>query len=128
MGEPAVGQAIDDPGARGRLVVRDRAVEHLAVAAAAGTDGVRHARRGLGRLTARDLPRADALAAGDRVHATVEVAVAWGRPLAATAEAVAHRVTDALTTMSGLVVDGIDVHVAVVVPPGDDAGQARRLS
>lgn len=108
---------IDDPGTRGRLVVRDRAVERVAVAAALDADGVQRHRRGMSVLSGGDLPRADVVVSGDHVRASVEIAVDWGVPLAETAGAVAVRVSDALEDLSGLVVDGVEVHVAAVVNP-----------
>jgi uncharacterized alkaline shock family protein YloU len=114
----------DDPAERGRLIVRDRAVEKLVIAAALDCDGVDRRRTGVDRITGRELPRADVVVSGDHVRAAVVVAVEWRRPLAQTAAAVAHNVTHALATMCGLVVDGVDVHVAAVLAPG--AGVPKR--
>ncbi|MCP9271717.1 Asp23/Gls24 family envelope stress response protein [Mycolicibacterium arenosum] len=106
-----------DPAERGRLTIRHRAVEHITVAAALNTPGVRRHGSGLGRLAGRELPRVDVDVAGDRVRADVEVAVEWGRSLAATATAVRRDVTRALSDHSGLTVDGVRVHIAAVIPP-----------
>lgn len=114
----------DDAGERGSLTVRDRAVERLVIAAALDCDGVDRRSTGVDRITGRELPRADVVVSGDHVRAAVAVAVEWRRPLAETSSAVAQRVTHALATMSGLVVDGVDVHVATVLPPG--AGTPKR--
>ncbi|MDO3639193.1 Asp23/Gls24 family envelope stress response protein [Mycolicibacterium arseniciresistens] len=120
MAEPVV----DDPGSRGRLVVHERAVQSVALAAALGVEGVHRLRRGPRVLGGTELPRADVAVRGEHVHATVEVAAGWGRSLTHTAEAVALRVRDALGSLSGFVVDGVDVHVAAVVPP-DEHGRLR---
>ncbi|BBY49920.1 hypothetical protein MARA_33880 [Mycolicibacterium arabiense] len=114
----------DDAGERGSLTVRDRAVERLVIAAALDCDGVDRRSTGVDRITGRELPRADVVVSGDHVRAAVAVAVEWRRPLAETSSAVAQSVTHALATMSGLVVDGVDVHVATVLPPG--AGTPKR--
>lgn len=106
-----------DPGERGRLTVRNRAVERITEAAALHAPGVHRHGSGLGRLAGRELPRIDVDVAGDRVRADVEVAVEWGRPLADTAAAVRREIADALTHHGGLVVDGVRVHVAAVIPP-----------
>jgi uncharacterized alkaline shock family protein YloU len=106
----------DDPGGRGTLTVRHRAVEHLAARAAMETEGVQHFRRGIDKLTGREVPKTDVLLSGDHVRASIEIAVEWGRSLAGTAEAVQARITEVLSTMSGLTVDGVDVHVVGVVP------------
>jgi uncharacterized alkaline shock family protein YloU len=115
---------VDDPGSRGRLVVHERAVQSVALAAALGVEGVHRLRRGPRVLGGTELPRADVAVRGEHVHATVEVAAGWGRSLTHTAEAVALRVRDALGSLSGFVVDGVDVHVAAVVPP-DEHGRLR---
>lgn len=114
----------DDAGERGSLTVRDRAVERLVIAAALDCDGIDRRSTGVDRITGRELPRADVVVSGDHVRAAVAVAVEWRRPLAETSSAVAQSVTHALATMSGLVVDGVDVHVATVLPPG--AGTPKR--
>lgn len=113
-----------DPGERGRLTVRDRAVEHIAVTAALGTAGVVRHRRGLDKLTGRDLPRAEVVVAGNHARATVEVAVVWGQSLSAAGTDVREKVTEALTDLSGFVVDRVDVVVVAVAPQPD----SRRLS
>ena len=117
--EPDVTEPDGDPGARGTLTVKQRVVERLATRAAVETDGVQHFRRGIDKLTGREFPKADVVVSGDHVRASVEIAVAWGRSLATTAAAVQTNVTNALTTMSGLIVDGVDVHVAGIVPAAD---------
>lgn len=113
-----------DAAERGSLTVRDRAVERLVIAAALDCDGVDRRSTGVDKITGRELPRADVVVSGDHVRAAVAVAVEWRRPLAQTSSAVAQSVTHALATMSGLVVDGVDVHVATVLPPG--AGTPKR--
>ncbi|MEV3900713.1 Asp23/Gls24 family envelope stress response protein [Mycobacterium sp. NPDC050551] len=118
---------VDDPGSRGRLVVRERAIQRVAVAAALGVDGVHRLRRGPRMLGGSELPRADVAVSGEHVHATVEVAAGWGCPLTHTADAVARRVADALGTLSGFVVDGVDVHVASVIAPGRLSEDQERL-
>ncbi|MET0475674.1 MAG: Asp23/Gls24 family envelope stress response protein [Mycobacterium sp.] len=106
----------DDPGTRGSLTVRNRAVERLSARAALETDGVQQFRRGVDKLTGRELPKISVVVSGDHVRASVEIAIEWGRPLAATTAAVRSRIAQALSTMGGLTVDGVDVHVAGVVP------------
>lgn len=114
-----------DPADRGRLTIRHRAVERITEAAALNTPGVHRHGSGLGRLAGRDLPRVDVDVAGDHVRADVEVAVEWGRPLAATAIAVRRDVTRALSDHSGLTVDHVTVHIATVISPNEIAAQRR---
>lgn len=115
----------DDPGSRGSLTIRDKAVEAVACATALEVDGVVKASHGIGKLALRELPRVDVVVAGDHVRARLEVAVAWGRPLAATTAEVRRRVGRGLSELSGLVVDGVDVHVRSVVAP--DPGERRKV-
>ena len=107
-----------DPADRGRLTVRDKAVERIAYAAALDVSGVERSSTGLARLAGRELPRAEVVVAGDRVRAKLDVAAQWGRSLAVTAADVRDRVTRGLTEFGGLTVDGVEVHVRdVVVAP-----------
>ncbi|MDA2892532.1 Asp23/Gls24 family envelope stress response protein [Mycolicibacterium sp. BiH015] len=115
----------DDPGTRGSLTIRDKAVEAVACATALEVDGVVRSSHGIGRLALRELPRVDVVVAGDHVRASLEVAVAWGRPLSATAAEVRRRVGRGLSELSGLVVDGVDVHVRSVVAP--EPGERRKV-
>jgi len=107
-----------DPGQRGSLQVRGRAIEHLVEAAVLTTPGVRRHGRALTGLIGQDLPRVDAVVAGDHVRTSVAVAAEWGRPLAALSADARDRITTALGDHAGLVVDGITVHVAAIVSPG----------
>lgn len=110
------GAAVTDPGDRGSLKVRDRAIEHLVEAAVLTTPGVRRHGKALSNLVGHDLPRVDAVVAGDHVRTAVEVAAEWGRPLAALAADARGRITTALRDHAGLAVDGVTVHVAAIVP------------
>lgn len=112
--------ALADPGARGRLDVKDRAVASMVVAAALNSPDVDRHGGGLGRLAGRDLPRVRVDVAGDHVAADVDIAVRWGRPLASVAAATAQRIHAALGSHGGLTVDRVGVHVATVIAPAAD--------
>lgn len=114
----------DDAGTRGTLTIRDKAIESVAFAAALEVDGVVRASHGLGKLALRELPRADVVVSGDHVRASLEVAVVWGLSLAVTAAEVRRRVSHGLSGVSGLVVDGVDVHVRSVVAPEHEGRKA----
>ena len=116
--------AVTDPGDRGSLRVRDRAIEHLVEAAVLTTPGVRRHGRALTNLVGHDLPRVDAVVAADHVRTAVEIAAEWGRPLAALSADARERVTTALRDHAGLAVDGVTVHVAAIIPPSTE----RKLS
>ncbi len=117
----------DDPGSRGSLVVHDRVVERLAARAALNTAGIRPHSGGLDKLTGRDLPRVRVQIAGDRVHAGLDVAVAWPSPLPTVTAAVQRNVADALTAWAGLHVDAVDVAVLSVVTDTDGQHTGRRV-
>lgn len=113
MNEAAAPDAVvTDPGERGSLHLRDRAVERIVEAAALEVDGVlRHAET-LDRVTGRQLPRIEVVVAGRRVRASVEVATRWPTPLADLTARTRENVTGALERLAGLTVDAVDVHVA----------------
>lgn len=118
---------VTDAGDRGSLQVRGRAIEHLVEAAVLTTPGVRRHGKALSGLIGHDLPRVDAVVAGDHVRTEVAIAAEWGRPLAALAADARSRITTALRDHAGLVVDGIAVHVAAVVTT-DGRTSGRNLS
>ncbi|KRE27884.1 hypothetical protein ASG82_16170 [Mycobacterium sp. Soil538] len=116
-----------DPGDRGSLQVRGRAIEHLVEAAVLTTPGVRRHGKALSGLIGHDLPRVEAVVAGDHVRTEVEIAAEWGRPLAALSADARSRITTALRDHAGLVVDGIALHVAAIVTP-EGRANGRTLS
>lgn len=109
--------AVTDPGDRGSLRVHDRAIGHLVEAAVLTTPGVCRRGKALSNLVGHELPRVDAVVAGDHVRIAVDVAAEWGRPLAALAADARGRITTALRDHAGLAVDGVTVHVAEIVAP-----------
>jgi len=105
----------DEPGARGSLTVRDRAVSRVAEYAAVHTDGVVRQSSGLGRMIGRDLPRVDSNVSGGRVRVKVAIATAWPRSVPAVSAAVRAGVAEQLQASTGLIVDRVDVVVDEVV-------------
>ena len=116
----------DDPGRRGALIIRDKVAQRIAAKAARDTPGVQARAAVLDKLTGRELPKVDIMIAADRARAAVDVAVPWPHPLTTVTAAVRDNVARALSTMTGLRVDGVDVTVAAVVTPSD-ASPARRV-
>lgn len=106
----------DDPGERGRLVVRDKVAQRIAEHSVRLTDGVHSHSAGLDKLTGRELPRATVQVAGDRARAQVNIAVVWPQSAVAVAAAVQRNVIDALGAYADLSVDGVDVSIDAVVP------------
>ena len=116
MAEPAGGElARRAPGDRGALIVKDRVIDRIAVAAATSIPGVQRHVNGLDRVTGRGLPRTDVTIAGGHVRARVSIAVTWPQPLPTVAAAVRDAVTERLTTLVGLTVDAVDVAVTTVM-------------
>ncbi|MCV7422745.1 Asp23/Gls24 family envelope stress response protein [Mycobacterium yunnanensis] len=106
----------EDPGGRGRLVVRDKVAQRLAVHAARLTEGVHPHAAGLDKITGRELPRATVAVAGDRARVQVNIAVAWPQPVVDVGAAVQRNVVAALKDYAALTVDGVDVAVDAVLP------------
>ena len=129
-----------EAGQRGRLVLADRAVQRIAVAAARAVPGVAadanpssggattsssgsvgdvvsSVGSAVGSALSRDYPRVDCVVAGRRVHASVEVVGLWPVPAPALARAVRDAVTSQLQSLAGLRVDSVDVEIAKYVHP-----------
>jgi len=105
------------PAQRGHLEIRPRAVDRVAVGAAGEVDGV--VRGTAGRLSRHRLPSVRSRVDGGRVRLDVDVAVAWGRPLAVVAGSVRERVAQRVHELTGLLVDAVDVTVERVVVPDE---------
>jgi len=70
---------------RGHLTIAPRVVEKVATVAVTEVNGVVPAGSGLDAMVGRRYPKVGVDIAGDRATIRVDVAVEWGRPLAATA-------------------------------------------
>ncbi|MDI9893799.1 MULTISPECIES: Asp23/Gls24 family envelope stress response protein [Rhodococcus] len=103
-----------EPGERGSLEIKHKAVERLAVLAARGTESVTDRNPGLRVLGGRDLPKADVTINGTRVRAQVAVAVTWPSPLAKVAANVRAAVARDLSELGIYTVDRVDVTVQCV--------------
>lgn len=113
-------QAADttDPGERGSLIIKDRAVQRIAEAAALGVPGVVPAGRSPNALNAalgRAYPRVDCDVAGGRVRAEVEIVGLWPVSAPQLGARVRKAVTDRLQELAGLRVDSVDVTIAKIV-------------
>ncbi|TQF68890.1 Asp23/Gls24 family envelope stress response protein [Rhodococcus spelaei] len=107
-------------GARGHLVVKDRAVARIAVAAALGVPGVVRQSGGLFKLPGRDLPRAEVSMGPESVAVALYIAVSWPCPIAVLSREVQREVGERIETLTGLPMDTLHVVVAAAVP--GDAG------
>ncbi|MFE3293043.1 DUF6286 domain-containing protein [Rhodococcus sp. NPDC059234] len=131
--EPAAGLATTVPtvsdeqsaldrerGARGELIVKERAVSRIAVAAALGVPGVVRQSGGLFKLPGRDLPRAEVSMGPESVAVALYIAVAWPCPIAALSREVHHEVGERIETLTGLPMDTLHVVIAAAVPGDGD--------
>ena len=117
-GLAAVSPELDDPGWRGSLLIKDRAVQRIAEAAALAVTGVAPAERSTNALNSalgRAYPRVDCDVAGGRVRAELEIVGVWPTPAPLLAGKVRDAVTDQLERLAGLTVDAVDVNVAKVI-------------
>ena len=89
-------------------------MERIATFAAGEVPGVQHTGSYLDSVIGHQYPSADAQVAGDRVKVSIDLAVVWPSPLAATAKSVRDRVRHQLHDLAGLNVDRVDVTVAKV--------------
>jgi uncharacterized alkaline shock family protein YloU len=108
----------EDPGERGSLVIKDRAVQRIAEAAALQVPGVVPAAQStstLGAALGRAYPRVDCDVAGGRVRAEVEIVGRWPTPAAQLGAQVRDAVTDQLQQLAGLRVDAVDVTIIKIV-------------
>lgn len=122
---PAAGS---DPGERGSLELRSRAVERLVSAAAGEVDGTSG---GVSRVLGRQVrgpaerPQVSAEVTGDLLTASIVLSLPWGVPLAPAAAAVRASVRDRVTATTGLRVGHLDVVVRSLLPPRDSSPAPR---
>lgn len=107
--------ALAEPAVRGRTVIADAVVEHIAARAAADVAGATSSGSGLDKVVGRAYPQAHARVAGGRVRLHLEIAVAWPHPLADVCGQVRDTVTARVNELTGLIVDTADVTAAKVV-------------
>jgi len=109
-------------GERGSLVIKDRAIERIAAAAALSVPGVvRHSGGGLRRLTGGDLPRADVSTGGRAVSVNLYVAVQWPYDAAMLTRRVHDTVERRLHELTGLRVHELNVLVVETAVAEDGA-------
>lgn len=114
----APADGLDDPGCRGSLLIKGRAVQRIAEAAALGVTGVAPADKSTNALNSalgRAYPRVDCDVAGGRVRAELEIVGVWPTPAPLLAGQVRDAVTDQLERLAGLTVDAVDVTIAKII-------------
>ncbi|SDE04517.1 DUF6286 domain-containing Asp23/Gls24 family envelope stress response protein [Rhodococcus tukisamuensis] len=123
--DAATGHQPDEPsaldrerGARGRLIVKDKAIAKIAVAAALQVPGVVRHSGGLFLLGGRDLPRAEVAMGADSVAVALYVAVTWPCPVAVLSREVHRQVGEQIRTLGGIPMESLHIVVAAAVPGG----------
>ncbi len=117
-GSRAIGADAEEPGRRGSLLIKDRAVQRIAEAAALSVTGVAPAQtstNALNSVLGRAYPRVDCDVAGGRVRAELEIVGVWPTPAPLLAGQVRDAVTEQLRKLAGLTVDAVDVTIAKII-------------
>lgn len=125
VGDPAPAQSapaqpaltyptLADPGERGTLEIRDRALNRLATTAALAVPGVVRNGQSLGT---RALPQALTMQEDGELTVLVQIAVDWPCVLTEVARAVQLTVADHLLRLTGIPVARADVSITRVLPP-----------
>lgn len=110
--EPAAENGNPDNGGPGTLVIKERAIERVAVAAALTVPAVVRTTGGMSRLTGRELPRADVSMGEHSVSINLYVSLAWPSTISDVAASVHSEVARALDTIAGLPLHRLNVVVA----------------
>lgn len=109
----------DTAGGPGTLVIKERVVSRVAVAAALTVPDVVRQVGGMSRLTGRELPRADVSVGEHSVSVNLYVALAWPSRIPDVANAVHAEVGRALDGIVGLPLHRLNV-VVVGTSPNED--------
>lgn len=104
-------EADEEVGGRGKLTIREKVAQRLAVRSALDTRDVMPFAAGLTNIAGRAPAKADVTLTGNGVSVHVKVAVAWPAPAAEVARAVQRNVAEALSTLAGFDVRRVDVTV-----------------
>jgi uncharacterized alkaline shock family protein YloU len=108
-----------DPGERGELIIRSRAVSRVAEHAVLDVPGVvRSSSSRLGPITRRELPRAVVDMTTAHPNVRVDVALAWPSPVAALCRAMRGRVNDEVARMVGRQPSRVDISVTALIADG----------
>ncbi|WP_338886294.1 Asp23/Gls24 family envelope stress response protein [Rhodococcus sovatensis] len=108
-----------DTGGPGTLVIKERVISRVAVAAALTVPDVVRQVGGMSRLTGRDLPRADVSVGEHSASVNLYIAVQWPSRISDVAHAVHDEVARALDEIVGLPLHRLNVVVAGTSPRSD---------
>ncbi len=102
----------DASGLRGELVIKERAIVKIAVAAALQVPGVVRQSGGLSRLTGRELPRADVSTGADAVAINLYIAMRWPCRLDILSRRLRAEVSSRIEDLTGMPVCELNIVVA----------------
>ncbi|MDV8070341.1 DUF6286 domain-containing protein [Rhodococcus sp. IEGM 1366] len=110
-----------DPGLRGVLVIKDRAMSKIATAAAITVPGVVRQTGGLSKLTGRELPRADIAMGSDAVSVNLFLAVNWPCSVVELTGRVHNEVATSVESLTGYPLHEMNVLIAATTVPEEGA-------
>ncbi len=110
------GGGSDDPGNRGSLVIKDRALNRIATTAALAVPGVVRHGQALTSVGVRELPCALAMTKAGEITVLVQIAVDWPCVLTEVARAVQITVAAHLSQLTGMTIARVDVSITRALP------------
>ncbi|WP_072690595.1 DUF6286 domain-containing Asp23/Gls24 family envelope stress response protein [Rhodococcus marinonascens] len=110
--EPHNDTAFEEADSRGAVVIKERAIVKIAVAAALQVPGVVKQSGGLSRFTGRDLPRADVSTGANAVAINLYIAVGWPCRLDVLNRRLRGEVCHQVEQMTGMPVCELNIVVA----------------
>jgi uncharacterized alkaline shock family protein YloU len=104
-----------DPGSRGELVIRGRAVSRIVERAVLDVPGVLRSSSRIGPITRRELPRAVVDMSTPHPNIRVDVALSWPSPVAALCRDIRDRIDAEVARIVGREPSRIDIAVTELI-------------
>lgn len=113
------------PAERGALEIKPGVFDQIIRRAVLSVPGVEVSSGTWAQLTRSAYPRIDYQTTESRIRVRLDIAATWPVRASVLASNVSSSVAEALTKMTGLHVDGVDVHIPVFVRESKGAAPAR---
>jgi uncharacterized alkaline shock family protein YloU len=125
MAEPAAGAPAprSDPGSRGELVIRGRAVSRIVERAVLDVPGVLRSSSRIGPITRRELPRAVVDMTTPHPNILVDVALTWPSPVAGVCREIRAQIEQSVTRMVGRSPSRVDIAVTELIAEEPDSAE-----
>ncbi len=120
--------AVVDTPSPGTLVIKDRVISRVVVAAALTVPSVARHARGVSRLAGKQLPRVDLSVGEHSVSVNLYVGLVWPCAIIDVAETIHDQVAHALDTVVGLPLHRLNILVAATVAAGTQQHQIAQQS